>query len=597
MPRPGTVSVFAPARDGAPLFDPDPFGDPIPVRLNERYVSIQLGASRFLERFDAAALAPSAAQAIARTQAAFVVPDNLQQIDAMPPGAIVTVERTGDLHFSGAVNLLSAINPLASASLPVAGALDIAGGASLKIAAGYRFSGDFQLRISRLEARRFRLGYYRRRQSDFTVTATAQGSVDATIEGHDLTGSLLRALGAGVPVSPTPALQAAVQSSIDRTLALGVSLELDAPAASEAMFLFEADLAALGDDGRKFLARALQGDLPLPAPTLPPGIQAIRTLITTEKPLTHTWKVTLLGVNNGLHVSSLGTAGAAAWDAASGELTLIDAASASQLGVEVLNFGAGSKRLRRLLSTSVLITAAWRASGSITAPPALAIHHTYFDSTVRTNRTQLRDRLLLGAGLGLMTPGEAMAKLPPGVEEFGQTVVNADVSYDDAAATALFQHSAGEYETAGRAAIQAIVPPGDPADYRLRPAQDDALWRKMLQIGNVASPEFASLFPDLPQPSISTIGADYLNVVWWRDAMLSAGAKLLAVRDTGHRDFEKRRRQLARQLAKVAKAAREDFGGPWGLVAMRLVASGAGTSLTVSNSLVAMRLENALPPG
>jgi len=41
----GTLTKFVPETDNDPLFYPDPFGDNIPVRLNERYITVSLEAS------------------------------------------------------------------------------------------------------------------------------------------------------------------------------------------------------------------------------------------------------------------------------------------------------------------------------------------------------------------------------------------------------------------------------------------------------------------------------------------------------------------------------------------------------------------------
>ena len=41
----GTLSIFVPAADKDALFNPDYFGDNIPVRLDERYIVVSLQAS------------------------------------------------------------------------------------------------------------------------------------------------------------------------------------------------------------------------------------------------------------------------------------------------------------------------------------------------------------------------------------------------------------------------------------------------------------------------------------------------------------------------------------------------------------------------
>ena len=139
-------------------------------------------------------------------------------------------------------------------------------------------------------------------------------------------------------------------------------------------------------------------------------------------------------------------------------------------------------------------------------------------------------------------------------------------------------------------------------EYRLRAAQSDALWANMRSIGNVAAPEFRQLFPDLTTQQVSTVGVDYINIVWWSEAMLKTGQKLLAMRQylsqpgTGRTDpeFLKRKGDLANQLATLAGRTREDFGGPWGLLAMNLVAPKPGRRFLLSGPMTSLMFETKL---
>jgi hypothetical protein len=159
----------------------------------------------------------------------------------------------------------------------------------------------------------------------------------------------------------------------------------------------------------------------------------------------------------------------------------------------------------------------------------------------------------------------------------------------------MFLDTAGEplprvtYETAGRAAIQFLVQPDDPDAVRRRPATDDDLWRKMTALGQ---PGFGELFPGVPPPLLGAIVADYSSIQWWADTMSSTAEKLADVKrwtsqhpgaSTGDPDFEKLRKDLAQDLLHVAADTREEFGQPWGLVAMNQLATRqAGATMLIT---------------
>jgi hypothetical protein len=338
------------------------------------------------------------------------------------------------------------------------------------------------------------------------------------------------------------------------------------------------------------------------------GIRPLKSLISNGKTLKHTFKVNLLGIYNALSISSLVRQGTVAWDATTGEYIMTDSVNASRIGIDTVSFGANSDKLRNVLAESVLMTAAYRAAGEfVSAQPSLQAHHSYFTLSARTNPSLLLHDLLIGAGLGFAEAQAAQGKLPS-LQELGRTTLLAEASYDDGAFTALFfdaarQRDASEYDRAGRNALKFLTRPGDADDYRLRAAQDDALWAQMRGNGNVGSAQFAQLFPDLPAAAVSTIGVDYLNIVWWTQAMLDTGNKLSALRQYLSKpgvsrtdaEFLKRKGDLADKLATLAGRTRQDFGGPWGMLAMKLAATRAGARFLLFNPNVPLMCETPLP--
>lgn len=98
----------------------------------------------------------------------------------------------------------------------------------------------------------------------------------------------------------------------------------------------------------------------------------------------------------------------------------------------------------------------------------------------------------------------------------------------------------------------------------------------------VGQPGIKALFPRIPDPIVGAIIADYTSIRWWADAMNETGKKLASMvsflashpqADDENNDFKKLRGDLSNHLRSVAANTREEFGRPWGLLAM-FIASG-----------------------
>ena len=126
-----------------------------------------------------------------------------------------------------------------------------------------------------------------------------------------------------------------------------------------------------------------------------------------------------------------------------------------------------------------------------------------------------------------------------------------------------------------RALALLVLPDGDDA-FRLRPATDDGLWNEMKAQGPA---NFASL---LPATQAEGVRPDYLAIEWWADSMRDTAEILAEInRLTGPSGasaedprFEQLRQKLADHLREVAQKAHQQFGTPWGLVALFLASGG-----------------------
>jgi hypothetical protein len=645
----GTLALFVPDKDGAPLFDPDQFGDNIAVAKNRRYVSLQLNTSispgvsetsgDLTFGFQAQSgvtlgyyqLFPAddtkVIDAIEETISSFTIPADLDDIQGMAEGSVATAEGTGQLTFSGSVNLLAVTNPLASATLPMLGALGVTGGASVTVGASYTYSGDYQVRVQRLAGSSFRLGFYRRRKSDYSVTASANASVTATIgtSTNDLIVKLITAISsqpeadvkalqqAGLSAAEIGNIQSAIKCAVNRCLGIGATLEFETADTSEAMFLYQVDLRALQPDGRAMLHAALEGKLDqlVAADTqFPAGISVIKTCISQTKTFQHSLKVNLLGIYNFLQLSSLVLKGSAAWDAATGALVLTDQITAAKIGVSTNNLQADSQKLLKVMAQQFLITAAYRSvSNIVNSGPALTAQQSYYEMQHNASALQVRNDLLTAAALGLLSPADAIGKLPGGVSQFGAETVYAEAIYDDPAFRSLFLtdgklRDMNDYIAAGKKAITMIVQPHDQDDFRLILATHDGLYEQLASNGNTQSKIFQQMLIDAGVPSANVVaaGVDYTDIAWLAQAMNSTGVKLLAIdqylaahpgTDPGNHDFLQLKKALADQVGRVAQLATEHFGGPWGFNAMTLLGSSSARKWFLTNAHVSGVYESA----
>jgi hypothetical protein len=287
----------------------------------------------------------------------------------------------------------------------------------------------------------------------------------------------------------------------------------------------------------------------------------VRSIFSKFKQSSFSLRINLLGIFNYGSVSKLALAGSITYSPATGELVISDAATASRIASSSVNFGADDDKLCSLLAESFLITAAYRGSRAVVSPPELASSHLFFSMDNHADRRRVRRDTAIATALGFNAPS-----IPDSITDFGHTSVLAEARYDDALLHSLFQHSHAEYEAAGRRAIAMLVLPDGDDSFRRKPATDDALWQRMQE----GPTTFAGIFP---REQVGGVTADYLAIQWWADSMVGTGkilAKMTGQADPSSPEFARQRDDLAKHLRDVADNAKEQFGTPWGLVAMFL---------------------------
>lgn len=220
----------------------------------------------------------------------------------------------------------------------------------------------------------------------------------------------------------------------------------------------------------------------------------------------------------------------------------------------------------------------------------------------------MRDYVAISATLGLQTSAAATKRLPSGVDDFGSTTIYAECGYDDKAFRSLFFDANGAlypratYTSAGRGAIASLVNKGDEDDYRLIMATNDAFFQTLEPIGSTTSGLFAEACVNagIAKEHIDAVGSDYINVVWFADAMQKAGTRLKSIddflkthsnTDPNNHDFKKLKQKLADSLGDVTNKATVSFGGPWGFETM----AGLGKASSKKWMLVNRYITSTLP--
>lgn len=620
----GSLSVFVPHGDSPKLFDPDPYDDPIPVEPDDRYVSFGITATinpsiadtvgdlKFgfatcgsasitnYRKFSVKPTPPQLTDAIRDTVAQFMIPADIDDLQALIPGQIVTITGNGSLQFSATADLLTAVNPLASVSLPgPLPAVAIKAGGSITVGADVQLSGEYQIRVTKVAADLVHLAWYRKADQALDVKVTASAGLSATAGDTDLLGKLISAISAdpkadtdqlkkaGLTAAEIQNIEEALKAAISRTIEIAVSAELNATREEKAAFSYDIDVGSLNAASRKAIHSALDGDLSaLTAdPSNPlPGIHAAQDVFSNIRQRKHSLEINLLGIVNFGWLSKLIASGKTIYNPTTGQLVITDSETGSRITTVVANVGvADTEKLRHVLAESFLITVAYHGARLAGLAPALTTSHSFFALNQHTSQETLRDELDVSVALDLLDQA-TQKKMVESAPEFGSTLFLAATAYDSDLARQLFllgdqPRSREFYEQAGLAAIACLVHDGDVDAARLRPTRDVDLWQKMKDVGQ---PGIKSLFPGVPDPVVGAVVADYSTIVWWAEAMQGTAVKLAAMlnflatnptADDENNDFKKLRSSLADHLRSVAANVREEFGRPWGLLAM-FIASG-----------------------
>ena len=221
-------------------------------------------------------------------------------------------------------------------------------------------SGEFQIRVQKMDGSVVRLSYHKIAGRGFDVTLAASAGAGVTLGDNDLLGMLFNGPGgapgagtedlvaAGITRAQLQRVTAAMRAGLSRKLEVAVGAQFSALRQDEAAFLYEIDLDQLDAPGSAAPDRALAGDLTALNQLEPelPG-HGIRMLLSRTELLRvkgTSWQINLVGIINVLSMTELVRTGTVAHDEESGELVIADKVTRDRVGAITT-----PKQIRKLL--------------------------------------------------------------------------------------------------------------------------------------------------------------------------------------------------------------------------------------------------------
>jgi hypothetical protein len=641
------VAVEVNAKAGSNLFDDDPFAVAATVPPNVAYVGLTLDGSLDLDisgssgdltfGFDrstevnigywrafpaSGANQPTLGDAFAQTISNFVIPGDMTDLSQLQPDDICAVSGTGSLTVSGGVQVTASPNPLASVDLPLnAGTITVQEGAMAGLTVSLKIMGAYQMRVRRLDVKTVELSFLKQRGTTLKTDLTGSAGVTAMKGEKDLIASLLGAidpktdnsqlLQGGLTDDEASTLSDAIKDSINHSLQASFDYSLSLIKDDEAAFQYHIDVNAAQADpvANAAVHRALEGDLSnltalesgiQPDGTIATGVKMISSVFSTSTKKEVSFQINLLGLVNILSLSDLVRGSQVIKDPVTGDLTIADSVTGTQIAA-IVEPPKREERLRKAMFESLLVTAAYKASGAVEVLN-LTSQSFHFALNQNTNTGIMTDYLNWLLTLGLITASDKQ-QLLGSLPAQGLSTCLLRTSLTDAECRSMFFDEQGKlrpegyYLDYGRRAMMALLAdkqgPFDQYRYTLL----DQQWAQALDKG--PSPQLAevagiTIADSNYQAILSQLMGDVYTITWWAGGMVAAGKELqsmitfLAGRDPvslrNDHAFEMQRVSLQKKMAKVISGSQTRFDEPWGLVSLYWAAGSQGASARLVTS-------------
>jgi hypothetical protein len=546
----------------------------------------------------------------------FRIPAEECDLESMPAGSIAAAGGSGSFSIKATYTASVAPNLLAVATpdpIP-AGKLSISAKAEAKVAGSAKFTGDYQVRAYRESAVKASFGYHHSTQKELDVQFTADAGIDVQVNGKSALDQILGSLSGeekldskkladlGIPADEIKAMNEAIKASLNRSINLSVSADLNWSDKISELFRFSFCPGNVGKNGIEWIHCALDGipDVLLakdPAQLAAENIVREAAGLNPEVQSAATLKINLLGIFNYLSLSKLIQEGKVLCEPVSGTLTITDKATASRISIAATPF-AEIDKLHTILMENVLFSLACHATG-LAVSEELSVMHDFFEYKTKMDSRSLAENVAALSAIGLIDPATKEKILNKRVT--GHCIYWLSAGFNNAQCRnlLLFKPDANScdqarpesfYELAGRRALLAITAVLPDEAFRGNIINDDAVWKQLTEYGIPSAlgkiPEIHQLNP-LQQ---EVIGTDYKTISWWAHAMNQLGEALIEFDqyiashkplDQNSSEFRKVQTNFSKKIASAAQNSETPFGEPWGVLAMNFAADSQDSAIGV----------------
>ena len=647
------AAIRANATKGSDLFEQDTFRIASTVPDKTGYVSLafqgslDLGASgssgdltfgldaasmvtlEYWKSFPLGAGESTLGEATGSTLSGYVIPAHLPDLKLLAVNDVCTVSGQGSLKISGGFSVQAVPNPLASVNLPLnVGTLQVQAGPVAGITASFTITGSYQIRVRRTAADTIELSFLKQQGTTLQTDLSASAGVSVKLGVTDLLKAILGAIGVdpnddatkalfaegGLSADEIATLTQAIKDGLDHSLQASLDLALSQIADDQAAFQYEICLTQLNASASTALERALMGDLSGlteletgdESAQLAPGVKLLSSVLTRTRKSQTNFRLNLIGLVNLISVSDLIRQSVVVRDPDTGYLTIADSATADRINAEA-DPQRRPEALRKAMFESLLLTAAYRVSNTISMP-GITSHNFHFAFRDTTDSATVADYLNWFVVMNLLTKqqsGDYLKQFAGG----GPSTCLLRTEFDQDACQSLFFESPGRlwdrghYLELGRLAMRALIDPNRSDTDRYRYELLDQHWADAVAKGPVdeLGPLVGLHLTDSTGQMITAyLRGDVYTIDWWATAMQSAGEaivemqKFLAGADPAAiadgAEFARQRDRLQKTMATVMSKSQTRFDEPWGLVSLFWSAGSRGASAKlVAKDLVVVK--------
>gem|GEM_PF-1908212 len=537
----------------------------------------------------------------------------------LPVGIVCTNEISGSVTFAGSYELPVSVNALASADLPFEYAIKVQPEVTLGLSGSVAISGDLMVRTYKIADTVLCLGVYKKKgtvlAASFTTSAGIELDKDSTILAKKILAKIfpdVDSTAIGIGGDDMASVDSALKASIDHNFSASVNGSCTAVISDEAAVIYQVDLSARNVEATDAaLKSALQGDWTLLSRL--GNAKQIRNVVIDAKENKRGLTINLFGLYNSAASSTYLQSCTMLCDE-NGHVSVTDKTNASRIRFAATPYAADADKVRLALAQDFLVTASYSVVAS-RVQPAITIQQSYFLYANKMSQQTMRDQISIGAALGLIRDDDERQLWDQTVaanSEFAAARIFASAKYDADKALSLFFADAGlrqprtraQIEQIGRDTMIALIDAGDPGGSQRRTAlASDSIWDAMDSTGNVNAFVTIPQLSQLPPPMLGAIGADWIAIRWWADAMLNVApklAELLALLDTISPDgfnsnpiFTEKVKAFRSVLGDFAKKTHASFVGGWGIaVVFALAGSNSNRAMDISWSGMAKHYES-----